>query len=95
MVIGGRIRETCYRRATNVKLTETTVQKLKSNDQTYEIADNAHNNLSVRVYPSGKKSWNFRYRIHGRQKRLVIGDALAITPAKARRRANVLAGLVA
>jgi integrase len=76
-------------------ITETSIRNLEARQTAYEVSDDAHDNLSIRVYPSGKKSWNFRYRVHGRQKRVTIGDAVAISPNKARRQANVLAGEVA
>ena len=78
-----------------VKLTETAISRLKPKAQRFDVTDNSIANLCVRVYPSGKKSWVYRYRFEGKSKRFLIGDAGSISPAKARQRAKTLAGGVA
>ena len=63
----------------------------------YDAKDDAMRNLVVCVYPSGKKTWHYRYRspVRKTQHRYVIGDATTITPIKARRRARTVAGKIA
>lgn len=80
----------------DLKLTEFNVNSLAPRSGgAYEIADAEYRNLTVRVYPSGKKSWNYRYRSEGKQRRIVIGDAKAVSRTNAWRKAKVLAGKVA
>ncbi len=78
-----------------MKLTETAISRLNPKAERFDVTDDALANLCIRVYPSGKKSWVFRYRSDGKSKRFLIGDADSISPAKARRRAKTLAGDVA
>jgi integrase len=46
--------------------------------------------VEVQPKPSTRKAWKFCYSIQGRSRWVTIGDALAMTPEEARRRANVL-----
>ena len=75
-------------------LTETTIPKLPITDSRYDVPDHQISNLYVTVYPSGKKSWVFRYRANGKNKRFKIGDA-TIKPPAARNQAKKLAGDIA
>ena len=78
-----------------MKLTETSIPKLKPMAQRFDVTDDAIANLCIRVYPGGRKSWVYRYRSEGKSKRFLIGDAETISPTKARRKAKTLAGDVA
>ena len=78
-----------------MKLTETSLSKLEPKAKRFDVTDDAIANLCVRVYPGGKKSWVYRYRSNGKSKRYLIGDAEAISPTKARRKAKTLAGDIA
>ncbi|MCP3667783.1 MAG: tyrosine-type recombinase/integrase [Gammaproteobacteria bacterium] len=50
-------------------------------------SDHEVSKLCLVVFPSGSKRWKLRYRIHGRQRFLDVGDATALHPIKARQRA--------
>ncbi len=63
-------------------------------DSRYDVPDHQISNLYVTVYPSGKKSWVFRYRANGKNKRFRIGDA-SIMPSTARNKAKKIAGDIA
>ena len=78
-----------------MKLTETSISKLDPKARRFDVTDDAIANLCVRIYPGGKKSWVYRYRSNGKSKRYLIGDAEAISPTKARRKAKRLAGDIA
>lgn len=53
-------------------LTQSKVDKLQPRDQRYLVKDTG--GLSVCVQPTGAKSFQLRYRIHGRQKTLSFGN---------------------
>lgn len=97
-----RIRETRHQCVTKVKpeklpekLTETTIPKLEVVNVRYDVPDHEIKGLCITVYPSGKLSWNYRYRHSSSTKRFIIGDASTITPKSARAKAKKVAGAVA
>jgi hypothetical protein len=52
--------------------------------------------LALRAYPSGKRVWICQYRDqHGRTRRVPLGPAAVIDPAKAREKARETLGAVA
>jgi len=65
-----------------MKLTDLKINKLKPRKDRYEIPDGT--GLFIRVTPVGKKSWVFRYRFDGRQRRMTLGPYPALTLAQAR-----------
>jgi len=73
------------------KLTDLSISRLPITDGRYDVADHQIQNLYMTVYPSGKKSWVFRYRSDSKSKRFRIGSD-AISAAKARAKARKLAG---
>jgi integrase len=57
-----------------IRLTDTAVERLKPPATgRLEIADALMTGLILRVTPSGTKSWSLMYRIHGKQKRIMLG----------------------
>ena len=74
------------------KLTITTIPNLPKAETRYDIRHHDMASLWLTVYPSGKKSWVFRYRFGNRNKRFRIGDGDNITPTDAKQRAKTLAG---
>lgn len=76
------------------KLTDASVSRLPVSDKRYDFHDHVISGLALTVYPTGKKSWSFRYRIHGKSNRFYIGND-AVTLSGARRKAKVLAADVA
>ena len=61
-----------YNVGTGVTLTQSKVDKLQPRDKRYLVKDTG--GLSVCVQPTGAKSFQLRYRIHGRQKTLSFGN---------------------
>lgn len=63
-------------------LTDLTVRKLAPKKRRYEILDGK--GLSIRVMPTGAKSWIFRYMLDGAARRMTLGTYPGITLAEAR-----------
>ena len=63
-------------------LTDIACKKAPPKDKPYKLADGQ--GLYLYVTPTGFKSWRWKYRIGGKEKRLVFGPYPSITPAKAR-----------
>lgn len=63
-------------------LTDVACRKAAAKDKPYKLAD-AHG-LYLYVLPTGFKSWRWKYRTGGKEKRLVFGPYPTITLAKAR-----------
>lgn len=53
--------------------TDRQVDALRSRKVRYEVPEPGRTGLSIRISPHGVKSWAFRYRFNGQQKRLVFG----------------------
>ena len=70
--------------ATTMTLTQSKVDKLQPKDKRYVVADSG--GLSVCVQSSGAKTFQLRYRIHGRQKTLTFGD-ISLKDARAKAQA--------
>jgi integrase len=66
------------------QLTQLSIRKAKPKDQAYLVWDTKQRGLALRVWPTGKKSWNTIYSRHGRPRWLYLGDANAIGLADAR-----------
>jgi hypothetical protein len=52
-------------------LTETKVRSFKAKAKPYREPDGE--NLYLYIAPSGVKSWQFRYRLHGKPQTLILG----------------------
>ncbi|WP_341207299.1 integrase arm-type DNA-binding domain-containing protein [uncultured Sphingomonas sp.] len=63
-------------------LTDVACRKASAKDKPYKLAD-AHG-LYLYVLPTGFKSWRWKYRFGGKEKRLVFGPYPTITLVKAR-----------
>jgi integrase len=59
-------------------LTARGIEALKPREKAYYISDNKVSGLALRVAPDGSKSWSVRYRVHGHQRRLTLGNADSI-----------------
>lgn len=66
------------------RLNAKTVASMKPGATRREFHDTDVRGLSLRVTPSGAKSWTVLYRHRGRLRRLTLGDTDALTLAKAR-----------
>lgn len=82
------------------KLTKSFVESLKPRDKPFVAWDQGSGNVSgfcVQIYPSGKKTYSYVYRIKGdrKKKRITLGVHGNITCEIARERAQAHAGSVA
>jgi integrase len=65
-------------------LTDLHIRKLAPKKRRYEVSDGK--GLSIRVMPSGAKSWIFRYQFDGTARRMTLGAYPGITLADARQK---------
>lgn len=63
-------------------LTDADCRKAAPRDKPYKLSDSG--GLYLYVLPSGFKSWRWKYRFGGNEKRLVFGPYPTVTLAKAR-----------
>jgi integrase len=61
------------------------IEALQPRDVSYEIKDDAEQGLYLVVWPSGSKTWLWRYRFAGKKTKLSLG-ALSLTEARKRAR---------
>jgi integrase len=73
-------------------LTDTAIKALKPKDRRYLVTDGR--GLCLEVLPSGKRSWLFRYRLHGRPEKVVLGRYPEMSLKDARDKRDSQAGLV-
>lgn len=64
-------------------LTDTAIRKAKPREKAYKLGDAA--GLYLYIMPSGYRSWRWKYRYGGKEKRLVFGSYPDVTLAEARR----------
>ena len=66
-------------------LTDAACRKAKPRESAWKLRDGG--GLYLEVLPSGTKSWRWKYRFHGKEKRLTIGqyDAVGLTAARTKR----------
>lgn len=67
------------------RLTEKAVERLRVEPDKYDVKDEATTGLYLRVSPSGKKSWRYRYTISGKVRIITLGDwpTLSLIDARA------------
>lgn len=70
-------------------LSDLAISRMKPGKTRREIADAAFPGLSITIYPTGQRTWCFRYRYARRLRRITIGNHPAINLLKARRRAEI------
>lgn len=63
-------------------LTDLQVRKMTPKDHRFELLDG--DGLYIRVMPTGRKSWVFRYNFEGTPRRMTFGSYPALTLAEAR-----------
>lgn len=71
-------------------LTDRFIQGVKPTGAIKAYTDTVVKNLSLRVMPSGHKSWSVRYKVRGRGMRVTLGDVTTMTLAAARVKAREL-----
>lgn len=72
-------------------LTARNVDTIKPTSKLVALRDTVERGLELRIRPahkSGAKSWSIRYRIHGRQRRMKLGDYPKLSLADAREQAR-------
>ncbi|EMM6764538.1 tyrosine-type recombinase/integrase [Pluralibacter gergoviae] len=67
-----------------MKLTATEIKAAKPKDKTYKLSDGG--GMYLEIFPNGTKSWRLKYRIGGKEKRVVFGVYPTVTLAEARAR---------
>ena len=81
-----------------VNLTHRTVAALKSprgDAARVDYFDARLTGFSVRVAPSGRKTWQVCFRAHGRWRRMTLGTYPTLSLADAREQARIILGRVA
>lgn len=77
------------------KFTELTLRSLKPKEtRYYELVDGTPG-LWVEVFPSGTKTWRYRYRLNGRLEKVAIGKYPEVSLKQARQKRDELASMVA
>ncbi|MFT6168587.1 MAG: integrase [Celeribacter sp.] len=77
-------------------LSDSKIRNLKPKDKSFKVSD--FEGLYILIKPNGSKLWNFKYRLHGAEKKLSIGAYPDISLAQARKikseaRAQVAVGI--
>jgi integrase len=73
---------------THDPLTDPTIRALKPGTTPIDVRDGETRGLILTVLPSGRKQFCVRYRVRGKQRRLVLGNYPGLSLAKARKRAR-------
>ena len=71
-------------------LTDKTIEALKPEPKRYEVHDLRCPGLSLRIMPSGRKTFNIKFRYGVTQKRMKLGVYPRLSLATAREKANAL-----
>jgi len=71
----------------NINLTDRTIQNTKPKDAQYELYDSDVRGLTIRVSPSGAKTFSLLYKM-GKNRRLTLGRYPSVSLAEARQRAR-------
>lgn len=78
-----------------VKLTQTMIASIPIPEKRTDYRDSAVQGLTLRVEPSGRKSWYLDYKFDGRRRWWFIGRAAYISLSDARREAHAFLGILA
>jgi integrase len=65
-----------------MKLTARQIDSAKPKEKSYKLADGG--GMYLEIFPNGTKSWRLKYRILGKEKRVVFGTYPILTLAEAR-----------
>ncbi|HFZ8993827.1 TPA: tyrosine-type recombinase/integrase [Citrobacter freundii] len=65
-----------------MKLTATEIKAAKPKDKPYKLSDGG--GMYLEIFPNGTKSWRMKYRVGGKEKRVVFGVYPSVTLAEAR-----------
>lgn len=64
-------------------LSDSQLRFLKPKEKPYKVSD--FEGLRILVKPNGSKLWQFKYRMHGKERLLSIGQYPEVSLAKARK----------
>lgn len=78
-----------------VKLTQTMIASIPIPEKRTDYRDSVVQGLTLRVEPSGRKSWYLDYKFDGRRRWWFIGRAAYISLSDARREAQAFLGILA
>ena len=78
-----------------VTLTQGMISALPVPEKRTDYRDSVIQRLTLRVEPSGKKSWYLDYKFDGKRKWWFIGHAEYISLSEARREAQAFLGILA
>ena len=80
-------------RADMAKLTAIGVDKWKATDKRQEVPDSLMTGLYLIVQPTGRKSWQVRYRFGAKHRRMTLGKfpLLSLGDARAKARETLIA----
>lgn len=78
-----------------VKLTQTMIASIPIPEKRTDYRDSAVQGLTLRVEPSGRKSWYLDYKFDGRRRWWFIGRAAYISLSDVRREAQAFLGILA
>jgi hypothetical protein len=67
-------------------LSDSAIREAKPRDKAYKLSDSE--GLYLEVSTSGAKLWRWKFRFHGKEKKLAIGIYPAITLKQAREKRN-------
>lgn len=70
------------------QLTEIGIERMRATAERIEVPDTRMPGLRLIIQPSGRKSWAFRYRLHGKTAKFTIGSYPAFSLADARKAAG-------
>lgn len=67
----------------NMKFTDSRIRAFRPRTNRYEIWETGRKGFGLRVAPTGRKSWIFLYRFHGKARRMTLGVYPRINLAQA------------
>lgn len=68
---------------TRTGFTDSYLRHLKPKEKRYDVTDARRRGLQLRVFPTGEKSFQFRYTLHGQTRRVTFGPYPSVTLAEA------------
>jgi hypothetical protein len=63
--------------------TDSYLRHLKPREKRYDVTDARRRGLQLRVFPTGEKSFQFRYTLNGQTRRVTFGPYPSVTLAEA------------
>ena len=76
-----------------MQLTDSAIKALKPREIRYYVSDGR--GLYLEIFPTGRRSWRYRYRLNGKAEKVAIGKYPDLTLKAARQKRDELAAMVA